>query len=141
MNRSATKQESFQQAFRDNVMQVLLRDLSAVEREIMAYPDDETLWRIVAGVPNPGGVLALHLAGNIRQSIGATLGGTGYVRDREAEFSARGMTRSQVASQVADASAQVSRTLTELDPAVLGELYPMHCTTVRTDPTRSSCTS
>lgn len=125
MNRSATDPESFQQAFRDHVMQALLRDLAAVEREVMAYPDDETLWRIAPGIANPGGVLALHLAGNIRQNIGANLGGSGYTRDRDAEFSARGLPRAQVASQVADASAQVSRALTELDPAIMGQIYPV----------------
>lgn len=113
------------ESVRDYIMRALLRDLGALEREVMAYPDDETLWRVVPGIANSGGTLALHLAGNIRQNVGANLGDTGFVRDREAEFSARGLTRSAVATQVADAMAHVSRTLTTLDPDRLDTVYPV----------------
>jgi hypothetical protein len=69
---------------------VMVRDLRAAAREVEAYGSDAALWRAVPGVSNSGGMLALHLAGNLRHFIGAVLGGTGYVRDREAEFARRG---------------------------------------------------
>jgi hypothetical protein len=59
---------------------IILRELRALDREIAAYPDDESLWTTPAGAPNSAGNLALHLAGNLRHFIGATLAKTGYVR-------------------------------------------------------------
>jgi uncharacterized damage-inducible protein DinB len=109
---------------RDVLLRVLHRDLGALHREILAYPDDAALWRVVPGIANPGGTLALHLSGNLRHFVGATLGGTGYTRDRPAEFASRDLTRADVAAQVADALAQVTRTLQALDPAALDGTFP-----------------
>ncbi len=65
---------------------ILARDLAALRREIEAYPDDALPWREVPGLTNPGGTLALHVAGNLQHYVGHVLGGSGYVRDRPAEF-------------------------------------------------------
>ena len=61
---------------RDTVLRLVLRDLAALQREVTAYPDDESLWRVAPGITNSGGTLALHLAGNLRGFIGSVLGGS-----------------------------------------------------------------
>ena len=69
--------------------QVLDRDLAQLRGEVEAYPDDASLWRLHPGIFNSGGGgggLVLHLTGNLLHFIGAVLGGSGYVRDRDAEF-------------------------------------------------------
>jgi uncharacterized protein (TIGR03083 family) len=43
-------------------------------------------WRKPLEPGNSVGHLVLHLAGNLNHFVGAQLGGTGYVRDREREF-------------------------------------------------------
>ena len=48
-----------------NIRIIALRDLRDVKKEIESYPDDASLWRTVPGITNPGGTLALHLAGNM----------------------------------------------------------------------------
>lgn len=108
----------------DLIRNVLMRDLGAVAREVEAYPEDELLWRDLPGLPNPGGTLAIHLAGNLRHYIGAVLGGTGYVRDRDAEFSARGLSRSQVRAQVDAAARAVDGTFEGLSAEHLAAAYP-----------------
>ena len=108
----------------DALRRVLIRELEAVRREVEAYPDDALLWREVPGLPNPGGTLALHLAGNLRHYIGAVLGGTGYVRDRQAEFSDRGLTRTAVIERVDAAIGEVETTLGRLAPDTLDAPYP-----------------
>jgi hypothetical protein len=115
---------------RDLALQLLRRELSAVERETLAYPDDASLWRIVPGIGNAGGSLALHLAGNIRHFIGAVLGGSGYVRNRDAEFMARdghgaGERRDDVAAEIRDALDQLTRTMQALPPSQLLAPYPV----------------
>jgi hypothetical protein len=68
---------------------MMLRELVTLRKQIEAYPSDESLWKVVPGISNSGGTLALHLAGNLQHFIGAVLGSTGYIRDRDAEFSVR----------------------------------------------------
>ena len=58
-----------------------------------------------------GGTLALHLCGNLRHFIGAVLGGSGYVRNRELEFSLRGVSRRDLLAQVAAAKSEVMAAL------------------------------
>jgi hypothetical protein len=102
----------------------IAREVRAVRREIEAYPDDAAVWRAVPGLPNAGGTLALHVAGNLRHYVGARLGGTGYVRDRPREFAARDVPRAEILAQLDAALADVTRVLPAVDPATLGAEYP-----------------
>src|SRR4030042_6235989 len=104
---------------------VLLRDLEALARQIALYPDDYAPWRMLPGLPNSGGSLALHLAGNLRHYVGAQLGGTGYVRNRDAEFRSGGPTRADLDAAGRRAIADGDRTLAALDPGPLDEPYPL----------------
>jgi len=65
---------------------IITRDLQKLKLEIESYKDESNLWRIEKNIANPAGNLCLHLVGNLNTYIGATLGQTGYVRDRDAEF-------------------------------------------------------
>lgn len=84
----------------ESVAAILDRDLQALGREVAAYPDDGALWQLPEGVTNSGGTLVLHLTGNIQHFLGAHLAGTGFVRDRPAEFSARGVPRAALLRQI-----------------------------------------
>lgn len=120
---------------RDTVLRLVLRDLAALQREVTAYPDDESLWRVAPGITNSGGTLALHLAGNLRGFIGSVLGGSEYVRDREREFTASGLSRAMVLLELADAQIEVMRALSTLDLARMDAEYPQPLaeTHLRTD--------
>ena len=103
---------------------LLARDLRAVRREIEAYPDDGAPWRTLPGLPNAAGTLALHVAGNLRHFVGARLGGTGYVRDRDREFAARDVPRAEIVAALDAALDEVARALAALDDATLARSYP-----------------
>src|SRR5438552_8333848 len=94
---------------RDALRTVLLRELGAVRREIEKYPDDASVWRAVPGVPNSGGTLALHLAGNLQHFFGGILGRDGYKRDRDSEFAKRDVPRKELQAQIDAAMASVHR--------------------------------
>jgi Protein of unknown function (DUF1572) len=80
-----------------------LREIATLERELDLYPDEASLWTELPGLPNPTGNLLLHLAGSLQHFFGATLGNTGYQRDREAEFSKRNVSRSDLKQQLSSA--------------------------------------
>jgi uncharacterized damage-inducible protein DinB len=107
-----------------DLQRIVPRDVDTLRREIELYPDDESVWREVPGLPNSGGTLVLHLAGNLRHYFGAVLGKSGYVRDRPAEFSTRGVSRQELLQLVVAAHAEVTDALARLDPARLEEPYP-----------------
>ncbi|MGL4608861.1 MAG: hypothetical protein ACRCYY_04120 [Trueperaceae bacterium] len=77
----------------DDFKRTFLREVATLERELDLYPDEASVWKELPGLPNSAGTLFLHLAGNLQHFLGATLGQTGYVRDRDAEFASRGIAR------------------------------------------------
>ncbi len=115
----------------DDVRRLLLRDLTTVRLELLAYPDARMIWALPPGVPNSAGTLALHVAGNLRAYVGAVLGGSGYVRDRDREFAARDLPLSTLLDELADAERQVEAALSALAPARLAELWPEEVAGVR----------
>jgi uncharacterized damage-inducible protein DinB len=56
-----------------------------VERAARSVPADK-LWTKPFKFGNSVGHLVLHLTGNLNHYVGAQLGGTNYVRDRQKEF-------------------------------------------------------
>lgn len=103
---------------------VLTRELRAFKRELEAYPDEASVWRPVPGLPNSGGTLALHVAGNLQHFLGAILGRDGYKRDRDSEFARRDVPRSELIAGIDAAIASVERTLGNLSEATLAAPYP-----------------
>lgn len=96
---------------RSAVQTILLRELAAVRRSVEAYPDDASVWAERPGLPNAGGTLVLHIAGNLQHYVGAVLGGTGYRRDRDAEFARRDVPRDALLAEIDAASDAVERGL------------------------------
>ena len=115
---------------------LLLREIRAAQRQILAYPDDEAPWRTLPGWPNSGGTLALHLAGNLQHFVGAVLGGTDYRRDRTGEFSRRGLTRTELAGELLATELAVRTVLEGLPPETLDRPWPSPFTGLAPSPVR-----
>jgi uncharacterized damage-inducible protein DinB len=93
------------------IERIVVRELSLIKRELDAYPADGDLWKELPGVTNSAGTLVLHLCGNLQHFIGAEIGQTGYVRQRDLEFSRRGVSRADLQAELDRAIGAVSRTL------------------------------
>lgn len=102
----------------------LRRELRSLRRELESYPDERLIWALPAGLPNSAGTLALHLAGNLQHYIGALLGGSGYVRNRDQEFAARDVPRAEILEQIAAADAAIRSTLPGLRDEQLSQPFP-----------------
>jgi len=72
-----------------SINKIIERDLNKLEEEINLYSSEETIWKIDREIKNSGGNLCLHLCGNLQHFIGAILGKTGYIRNRDNEFIAK----------------------------------------------------
>jgi len=103
---------------------IMARDLRALRRELEAYTDERDIWRVQPGIGNSAGNLTLHLAGNLQYFIGTVLNGTGYVRDRDAEFNRRDVPRADLLRQV-DAAIAAVGLLSRSSDAELSKPFPL----------------
>lgn len=101
---------------------LLQRDVDRLIAEVEAYPTDESLWVLPEGLANSGGNLVLHLVGNLNHYIGARLGATGYLRDRPAEFSTRGLSRAELVARLHATRNMLGQVLAA--PLDLDAVYP-----------------
>jgi len=108
----------------EDVAMMLLRELEGFEREVSLFRDDESLWKSLPGVTNSAGNLAMHVAGNLQHYIGAVLGGTGYLRNRDAEFALRSGTRAAVVSELHQAAKAVRDVLSNMTDDRLADEFP-----------------
>jgi hypothetical protein len=100
------------------------RELDRVRDEIEAYEDEAALWRAQGAQKNAPGTLVLHIVGNLMHYIGAELGGTGYVRDRVAEFEDRDVPRSELLECVAECREVIVPVLEAVGDERMGATYP-----------------
>lgn len=101
------------------------RDIAKLREEIGLYANEADLWKTAPGISNSAGNLCLHLCGNLNHFFGAVLGETGYVRDRDAEFSAKGFTRAELITAIDTAHDSVMSTLASLTEDDLDKPYPI----------------
>ena len=107
-----------------NLAILLVRELETFEREIDLFADDERIWSKVPGCPNSAANSALHVAGNLRHYVGAVLGRTGYVRDRDGEFGRRSGSRSDVKAELRAAIRDVATILPSLTDGAFTMDFP-----------------
>lgn len=101
------------------------RDINKVAEEIGLYKKEENLWVISGDISNSAGNLTLHLIGNLNHFIGATLGKTGYLRQRDLEFSQKNIPRQILVTELNKTVQVVSKTLSELPGSILTENFPL----------------
>jgi uncharacterized protein DUF1572 len=111
-------------ALLETVRIMLQRELATVRRSIEAYPDEKSIWSTRPGLPNVGGTLALHLAGNLQHYFGALLGKTGYVRHRDLEFSRRDVPRKELLAGLDAAKLAIDTGMKAVSVDRLSDPYP-----------------
>ncbi len=104
---------------------VFLKDLAKLKEEIGLYQSEENLWKIEAGIANSGGNLCLHLVGNLNHFIGAVIGKTNYVRNREAEFSSKNIPQKELIKMVEATGVVIDTVLTSMTDDQLNAEYPL----------------
>jgi len=106
------------------ITNVITRELKALRREVESYPNDADLWEVLPGIANPGGNLALHLAGNLQYFVGQVLGKNGYVRNRDAEFGSRDIPRAELLSEIDNAIQAVETGMSSISEDDLAQPFP-----------------
>ncbi len=98
----------------DTLKSLFSRDLAKLKAEIELYQNEEKIWHVEENIANSAGNLCLHLVGNLKTFIGAEFGASGYVRNRELEFSAKDVPRAVLLDQISETAQIVDATLDRL---------------------------
>lgn len=108
----------------DTLRKLFARDLNKLKAEIALYPNEQSIWVISGQISNSAGNLCLHLIGNLNTYIGAELGGTGYIRQRDLEFSLKDIPSEELIGKINDTIGIVDTTLSKLSDDQLAAEYP-----------------
>src|SRR5437588_2445425 len=102
-----------------------MEQLRDAVREVVQPLSDGDLWRKPVEPGNSVGHLILHLTGNLNFFVGAQLGGTGYMRDREREFTeTQPIPKAALLANLDAAVATFRRMVSGLNPEQLAAPHP-----------------
>jgi len=100
------------------------RELGHLKEELLAFRDEKDLWRVQGELKNSAGNLALHLNGNLNHYVGATIGKTGYVRERDKEFSEKNIPREELLRMTGETERMLADVIGKLSDEDLLRPYP-----------------
>jgi len=103
--------------------EIFERELNKLIEEINLYPNQEAIWKITPGIKNSGGNLCLHICGNLQHFIGQVMGNTGYVRNRDSEFSGTNIPTPELINEIKKTKEAVVSTLLSAPEIDLEEEY------------------
>lgn len=109
----------------DTFKTTIARDLDKLKTELQSYSDEQKIWIVDTGISNSAGNLCLHLLGNLNHFIGAVLGNTGYVRNRDLEFTQQDIPRNELLRRIDDTVGSVKNTFDKMNDASLDKDYPL----------------
>lgn len=101
------------------------RDLNRLKNEIQSYRNELKIWVIEKNIANTAGNLCLHLVGNLNAYIGAEIGKTGYIRQRDLEFSLKNIPQDNLIKMVEDTIEVVNNSLDLISEEDLLIEYPL----------------
>ena len=101
------------------------RDLKKLSEEISLYKNEKDLWLLKGDIKNTAGNLVLHLIGNLHFYIGATLGKSGFVRNRDKEFSDKNIPRENILLSIDELQEMVKKILTSIPDEQMLEKFPI----------------
>src|SRR5579872_5598507 len=101
------------------------RDLNKLKVEIESYQKESNIWIVAEGISNSAGNLCLHLIGNTNWFIGAEIGKTGYIRNRDLEFSLKDVPRAELVKKIEDTIVMTDSVLDTITGEQFESIYPI----------------
>lgn len=101
------------------------RDLNKLKVEIEQYQNESKIWYTEKTISNSAGNLCLHIIGNLNTYIGAQIGKTNYIRNRELEFSDKDVPKTVLVAQIEATIQTVNDALSLVSELDLKKEYPI----------------
>ncbi|HMS35490.1 MAG TPA: DUF1572 family protein [Ignavibacteria bacterium] len=105
--------------------QLYINFLNSLSDEISSYKIEENIWKVSGEIINTPGNLCLHICGNLNHFFGAVIGNTGYVREREPEFSKKNINRAELLKGVEETKKMIEKIFDGLTRDDINKIYPI----------------
>ena len=109
----------------ESLKKIFIRDLNKLKKEIESYSLESNLWIVSQEIKNSGGNLCFHLIGNLKHFIGGVLGESGYIRQRELEFSSSNIPKEKLIKELDETIEMIENTLNGFQDDELEQMYPI----------------
>ncbi len=107
------------------VKDILLTDLEALKSELLSYPKEGVIWKVLPGTTNSAGVLFVHLTRSLRHFIGSSFGNSGYLRQRDEEFMVKDIPLADMLGEYDILLKELNVALGNINPNSLDENFPL----------------
>ena len=104
--------------------ELFIKNLNRLKEEISSYKNESDIWKLAGGISNTPGNLCLHLCGNLQHYIGALIGKSGYVRNRDAEFSKKNASLHDLLLEINITEEIITSVFDALDEKDLTKTFP-----------------
>ena len=98
--------------------------LNKMKDNLLQYKDEADIWTKPGGTNNTPANLALHVCGNLKHNIGAEIGKTGYIRNRDLEFTLAYLSRDEVIAEIDSTIEMIEPILDNLKPEDVNKPFP-----------------
>jgi Protein of unknown function (DUF1572) len=109
----------------ETLKSIFTRDLGRLKTEIELYTNEQALWHTDKNISNSAGNLCLHLIGNLNTYIGAAFANSGYIRQRDLEFTQKNIARTALLQKIDDTIKVVNAGLSKIDALQLKNDFPV----------------
>jgi len=109
----------------NSLVELFTRDIDRLKKELLLYVDEKKLWKTTKEIKNSAGNLSLHLIGNLNHFIGATLGNSGYIRQRDKEFNVKNTPLKLILEQLDEIKEIIEKVILTLTENNLKSEYPL----------------
>jgi len=101
------------------------RDIRKLIEEVNLFSNEDNLWRTHGSVKNTSGNLVLHITGGLNYLVGTQLAQTGYVRNRDQEFTSKGVERKYLVTGLEELIPMINKTLNAFTQEDMEAEYPL----------------
>ncbi|HET8963143.1 MAG TPA: DUF1572 family protein [Chitinophagales bacterium] len=104
---------------------ILSQGIDKIISELNQYENEMDIWEIDGEIKNSAGNLAIHLSGSINYFIGAVMAKNGYVRNRDAEFSEKNISREKMISELNTTKTMMEEFISQQDADFYNAIFPL----------------
>lgn len=108
----------------NELKELYLKDIEKLKIEISSYKNESDLAIVKGQILNSAGNLCLHLCGNLQTYLGAMLGNSGYIRNRDKEFSEKNYTKTSLLAEIDKAKSAVELCFSKITEADFNNKFP-----------------
>jgi hypothetical protein len=100
-------------------------DIRKLIEEVNLFQNEDDLWKTQGTIKNSSGNLVLHLIGGLNHYVGATLAHTGYIRNRDLEFTQKNVKREDLIKMLEALIPLITGTLNAMTPETMEAPFPI----------------